>query len=116
MVAGRQGMRMEALKFSVYLGIPLVASAFFNEPETVKYFVDYFKYVEYPASPNTNIREQLEEQAMELKRLREQRKVYAKQLRDLDSLTTKNSNEGENRQNSGWWGLGWVFGSKSNWW
>lgn len=109
MVAGRHGMRLEGLKFAVYLGIPLVASCFFNEPETVRYFVDYFKFVEYPANPNTGFREQLEEQAMQRKQLMEQKEMYAKQLRDLEALGSKGRSEDEKK--NGWWRPKWIFGS-----
>jgi len=92
MVAGRQGMRLEGLKFGIYIGIPVVASALFNEPETIQWFVDYFQFVTYPApaSSSDEIRKQLEAQTKQQMLLREQKKEYSKQLNQLDQLVNKN--------------------------
>ena len=119
MVAGRQGMKLEAFKFGIYIGIPVLAAGFFNEPETVRWFVDYFQYVKYPApaSADPELRKQLKEQAEKRKLIQQQRNEYKKQLNQLDQLVTRsNDNELQNNVQSKsnqqpWWKLQWLIGS-----
>eukprot|EP00523_Entomoneis_sp_CCMP467_P003548 CAMPEP_0168741854 /NCGR_PEP_ID=MMETSP0724-20121128/12735_1 /TAXON_ID=265536 /ORGANISM="Amphiprora sp., Strain CCMP467" /LENGTH=99 /DNA_ID=CAMNT_0008789385 /DNA_START=31 /DNA_END=327 /DNA_ORIENTATION=+ len=83
MAKGRRGMMLEGWKFSIYLGIPLLASWYYSDPERQKMSADYWRYVTYPANPNVNMKEKYIEQR---KQYEEQRKVYSEQLRKLDQL------------------------------
>mmetsp|Transcript_24359 Transcript_24359/g.41373 ORF Transcript_24359/g.41373 Transcript_24359/m.41373 type:complete len:104 (-) Transcript_24359:26-337(-) len=91
MVLGRQGLWLEAWKFSVYLMVPIVASVAFNDPERQKYWADYFQFLKYPANPNTNIREQFEQQLEQYEKEKEQRKVYREQLKRLQEQAAASS-------------------------
>ena len=83
MVHGRAGMKLEAWKFGVYLIIPISASLAFNEPKIQRWAADYFQFMKYPANPNTNLREEFEELVKKREKEREQRKLYAEQVRKL---------------------------------
>lgn len=48
MVHGRAGLRLEAFKFGIYITVPLLASAMFNNPDIAQRFIDYYKFIEYP--------------------------------------------------------------------
>jgi hypothetical protein len=83
MVLGRQGMRLEAMKFSIYISIPVIASIMFNSPSTQTYWANYFQFLKYPANPNTNLKEEFEELQKKRDLVREQRKEYAEQVKKL---------------------------------
>merc|ERR1719162_71226 len=113
MVAGRKGMRLEAFKFGVYIGIPVVASGLFNDPETIRWFVDYFKFVTYPApaSSNPEFRKQLEDQTRQRKLIREQKEQYAEQLRKLDEVASSRDIQLDGKiDEKPWWQANWLFG------
>mmetsp|Transcript_14300 Transcript_14300/g.18042 ORF Transcript_14300/g.18042 Transcript_14300/m.18042 type:complete len:119 (+) Transcript_14300:97-453(+) len=116
MARGRNGFQIEAFKFTLYVGIPVVAAAVFNDPETVRWFVDHYKFVEYPATDNTRekLKKQLEEQIQERKEFELQRKEYAKQLAKLESLTTSTVNEDGNDGRGSWWRFGWFRKNQSD--
>mmetsp|Transcript_1216 Transcript_1216/g.1553 ORF Transcript_1216/g.1553 Transcript_1216/m.1553 type:complete len:109 (-) Transcript_1216:198-524(-) len=105
MVLGKQGMRLEALKFSIYILIPVVASISFNNPETQKYWADYFQYLKFPANPNTNLKEQYEELAKQRALQKEQRQEYLDQMKRLQESAQKSR---EKSEESG--------ADKKNWW
>ena len=120
MVAGRSGMKLEALKFGIYIGIPVVASALFNEPETIQWFVDYFQYIEYPvpASADSQFRQKLEAQVIHQQRQEEQRTLMKEQLQALDQLANQNKNRehqdlnSNSDSNSRWFRPRWIFGAR----
>jgi Pet100 len=83
MVHGRPGLYLEAWKFSVYIAVPIVASVYYSNPETQKYWADYWQFVKYPENPNTNVKEQIEALIQERKRQEAQGQVYREQLKQL---------------------------------
>jgi hypothetical protein len=83
MVHGRQGLRLEAWKFAVYLSLPIAASLTFNEPRVQRFCADYFQFLKYPSNPNTNLREEFEELAKKRQLEREQRKAYTDELKKM---------------------------------
>jgi hypothetical protein len=83
MVLGKQGLRLEAWKFSVYLVIPIVASVAFNNPERQKYWADYFHFLKYPANPNIGLKEEFEELRKKREQEKQQRQEYAEQMKRL---------------------------------
>lgn len=112
MAKGRTGLAIEGWKFSVYLALPLLASWYWNDPNRQKAAVDYWKFVQYPPNPNTDMRKQLEE----LKRLKEQRAVYRQQMQELQERAQQSraaaqaaAAEEEEAKKRGWWGS--LFGS-----
>ena len=76
MAKGKHGLYLEAWKFGIYLGIPLMASWYYNDPERQRAAADYWKFIQYPANPNTNMREQLED----MRKQQESRKAYREQM------------------------------------
>jgi hypothetical protein len=76
-------MRLEAMKFSIYISIPVIASIMFNSPSTQTYWANYFQFLKYPANPNTNLKEEFEELQKKRDLVREQRKEYAEQVKKL---------------------------------
>ncbi|KAL7467394.1 hypothetical protein ACHAXS_007629 [Conticribra weissflogii] len=91
MVLGRAGLRLEAQKFVVYVGIPIVASIAYNEPSVQKWSADYFQFMKYPSNPKTNLKEEFEqlqkereEQMEQEKRNRKGREEYLSQLKKLN--------------------------------
>ena len=83
MVHGKQGLRLEAWKFGVYLSLPIAASLLFNEPRIQRFCADYFQFLKYPANPNVNLREEFEELAKKRKIENEQRKAYMEELKKM---------------------------------
>jgi hypothetical protein len=104
MAKGRRGFQLEAWKFSVYIAIPIMASWWFSDPLRQKQAADYYKYVQYPANPNTNMKEQIEQ----LQKQQEQHKIYREQLKELNRQA-KRSNESlsEDSPKAGGW-LRWI--------
>eukprot|EP00543_Licmophora_paradoxa_P018530 CAMPEP_0202471776 /NCGR_PEP_ID=MMETSP1360-20130828/85717_1 /ASSEMBLY_ACC=CAM_ASM_000848 /TAXON_ID=515479 /ORGANISM="Licmophora paradoxa, Strain CCMP2313" /LENGTH=114 /DNA_ID=CAMNT_0049097991 /DNA_START=88 /DNA_END=432 /DNA_ORIENTATION=+ len=102
MVLGKQGVRLEAWKFGVYLFIPIVASIAFNDPDRQRFWADYFQFLKYPANPNTDLKEQFEELQKQKQLQKEQRKAYAEQMRKLQESAQKSrrrqNGEGEEQQ------------------
>ena len=83
MVHGKQGMRLEAFKFSVYLIIPISASLTFNDPRVQEWAANYFQFLKYPANPNTNLKEEFEDLLKKKREEKEQRRIYAEQIQKL---------------------------------
>ena len=77
MVKGRQGFYLEAWKFGVYVSIPVIASAYFSDPQTIKEQAKYWKFIEYPENPNTNVRQKI------LKLAKEKEERARKIIQDL---------------------------------
>ena len=107
---------MEAWKFAVYISIPVIASVYFSDPETQKKSADYWKFIEYPESPNTNVRQKIRELAKEKSEKNAQSLVYQKQLQELQRAAQRSSsfNYDENcddddssdvpEKGKSWWG------------
>lgn len=85
MAKGRNGFKLEAWKFGVYLAIPLAASWYYNDPVRQRETADYWQYMKYPANPNTNMKEQIEE----LRQKSQQRQVYRDQMKELNKQAQK---------------------------
>ena len=83
MVKGRGGMYLEAWKFGVYVSIPVIASAYFSNPETLKQQAEYWKFIEYPENPNTNVRQKIQKLVKEKEDQKEQRAEYQRQIQEL---------------------------------
>ena len=83
MAKGRQGFLLEGWKFAIYLGIPITASIYYNNPEHQKMSADYWQYVKYPANPSTGWKEQIELMQSQQK----QREAYRQQLQQLNEST-----------------------------
>ena len=107
MVLGRQGLKLEAWKFGIYLIVPISASLTFNNPDVQRYCADYFQFLKYPANPNTNLKEEFEELRKKREADREQRKEYAKQVRRLQESAQRRRLEEERKVTEGgrWWNL-----------
>ena len=96
MVLGRKGMRLEAYKFGLYISVPIFASIIFNEPEVQKWCADcadYFKFLMYPANPNTNLREEFEQLAKQRELEKEKRAKYAEEVQRMQD-NARRSREG----------------------
>lgn len=110
MAKGRTGLWIEAWKFSVYLALPILASAYYNDPARQKASIDYWKYIQYPANPNTDMRKQIEE----LKKQKEQRQAYRQQMQELQERAERSREqqqkaleEEEAAKKRGWWTSLW---------
>mmetsp|Transcript_14315 Transcript_14315/g.15940 ORF Transcript_14315/g.15940 Transcript_14315/m.15940 type:complete len:118 (-) Transcript_14315:137-490(-) len=108
MVLGKSGMRLEGLKFSVYIMIPVVSSIFFNDPENQRYWADYFQYLKYPASPNTNLKEEFEELTRKRELQKHQRKEYLDQLKQLQESAQRSRKDraaaiSDEKERNRWW-------------
>ncbi|MGK3756379.1 MAG: hypothetical protein ACI8RD_008690, partial [Bacillariaceae sp.] len=91
MVKGRPGFYLEAWKFGVYISIPVFASFYFSDPETIKKQADYWKFIEYPENPNTNVKQKIQEIAKEKEKQKEQRLAYQRQLQELNRAAQRSS-------------------------
>lgn len=89
MALGKTGMRLEAWKFGIYLFIPIAASVYFNDPERQRYWADYFQFLKYPSSPNTNLKSQFEDLVEQQEKQKQQRDEYAEQMRKLQESAQK---------------------------
>ena len=110
MAKGKTGLYIEGWKFGVYLALPLFASWYYNDPARQKASVDYWKYVQYPPNPNTDMRKQI----AEMKKQKEQREAYRQQMQELQERA-KRSRDAQKQQEEeeaaakkrGWWGNLW---------
>ena len=93
MVHGRQGMKLEAFKFSVYILIPVGASLTFNDPNVQRWAADYFQFLKYPANPNTNLKGEFEALVEKTKKEKEARREYAAQMQKLQEGAQKRAQE-----------------------
>ncbi|GFH61828.1 hypothetical protein CTEN210_18304 [Chaetoceros tenuissimus] len=116
MVHGRQGMKLEAFKFSVYILIPIGASLTFNDPNVQRWAADYFQFLKYPANPNTNLKGEFEALVEKNRKEKEARREYAAQMQKLQEGAQKRrieeqlaESEGEKK---GWWRFNWLRRSK----
>lgn len=91
MVKGRKGFYLEAWKFCVYVSIPVIASAYFSDPETIKQQAEYWRFIEYPENPNTNVRQKILKLAKEKEEEREQHMAYQLQLQELQRAADRSS-------------------------
>ena len=89
MVHGRAGLYLEAWKFSVYISIPVIASVYYSNPETQKYWADYWQFIKYPENPNVNVKQQIEELIKERQKQEESSKVYQQQLQQLQQAANR---------------------------
>ena len=114
MAKGRQGFYLEAWKFAVYVSIPVVASAYFSDPKTIKQQAEYWKFIEYPENPNTNVRQKIQKLIKEKEEQREQRDAYRQQLQELQRAAARssslNSYSDEDEDPSG------RDGERKSWW
>jgi hypothetical protein len=83
MAKGAKGLYLEGWKFSVYLALPLLASWYYNDPLRQQASVEYWKYVQYPPNPNTDLRKRVLEDQAKQKEQREQREAYRQQMQAL---------------------------------
>jgi Pet100 len=104
MVLGKQGMRLEAFKFSLYIGIPIIASVAFNNTDVQKYWADYFQFLKYPANPNIGLKEQFEELQKQRQMQQEQLQEYAEQMKRLQESAQRSREMKEEAatKRSGW--------------
>jgi hypothetical protein len=111
MAKGRPGMFLEGWKFAVYMAIPLGASWYFNDPARQRDSADYWQYMKYPANPNTNMKEQIEE----LRQKQTQRTVYQEQMRELQKQAQRSreaaDSDDDDQEKRGW--LRWIGLGKS---
>jgi len=107
MVHGRQGFKLEAWKFAVYLIIPIGASMAFNEPKVQEVCADYFQFLKYPASPNVNLREEFEELQEKRRLEKEQRQAYADQVQKLQESAQQGRREDEVESGRKGWSRWW---------
>lgn len=83
MVHGKQGLKLEAFKFGIYILIPVSASLTFNDPRVQRWAADYFQFLKYPSNPNTNLKQEFEELLKKKQEEKEQRRIYTEQLQKL---------------------------------
>lgn len=110
MAKGRQGLYLEAWKFGVYISIPVIASAYFSDPNTIKEQAEYWKFIEYPENPNTNVRQKIQKLAKEKEQQREQRMAYQRQLQALQSSAARSSSMSDNEEEED------LSGRRLSWW
>mmetsp|Transcript_15533 Transcript_15533/g.35799 ORF Transcript_15533/g.35799 Transcript_15533/m.35799 type:complete len:133 (+) Transcript_15533:328-726(+) len=113
MVKGRQGLYLEAWKFGVYISIPVIASVYFSDPNTIKKQADYWRFIEYPENPNTNVKQKIQELAKEKEEQRAQRMAYQRQLQELQRAAKRSSSvtfddDGDNSKG--------IEGKRRSWW
>ena len=120
MVKGRQGLMLEAWKFGVYISIPVFASAYYSDPKTIKEQAEYWKFIEYPENPNTNVRQKIQKLAKEKEEQREQRMAYQKQLQELQRSAERSSSMGQfddednlSERRGSWWRR-WLGGGEDS--
>lgn len=97
MVKGTKGLYLEAYKFGIYVGIPILATFYFADPIRQKRSADYWQYVKYPANPNVGMKEQLQK----LREQREQQKEYRQKLVELNEQaqrTTDATSDGSKKE------------------
>ena len=92
MVHGRQGFKLEAFKFGIYIFIPIIASFGFNNTTVQQTCADYFQFLKYPANPNTRLKEEFEDIVRKSELEKEQRKKYLDQLRELNESAQRSTN------------------------
>ena len=118
MVKGRAGLYLEAWKFGVYITVPIFASVYYSNPETQKYWSEYYQFVKYPENPNTNVKEQIEQLIQEKKLQKEQSQQYRDQLQQLQAAASRSKQyrsepppDGDHDSASWWRRVGrWVTG------
>ena len=108
MAKGKTGLYIEGWKFGVYLAMPLLASWYYNDPQRQKAAVEYWKFVQYPANPNTDMRKQMQE----LKKQKEQRAAYRQQMQELQERAQRSrqaavEQKAEAAKKQGWWASLW---------
>lgn len=115
MVHGRAGFRLEALKLSFYIGLPVAATILVNDPSNVRWMIDYFQYIRYPPSITGEDDEPLVDKInREFKRRAEERgavQSYQEQVRKLDDLENERRARLTENENSGG-GIWTWFGFK----
>lgn len=119
MVKGRKGLYLEAWKFGVYISIPIFASVYYSNPETQRYWADYWQFIKYPENPNTNVKEKIQELITQKELKAEQANVYKEQLRELQQAAERSrkfQEEPGNGSAPSWWRRAgrWVVGSKKD--
>ena len=117
MVHPKSKFYLEAWKFGIYVSIPIIASIYYSDPETQRYWADYWQYIKYPENPNTNVREKIKQLAEEKELQREQRLAYQEQLQRLQQAaerSTKIQDEEIKEVPIPWWRRAgkWFSGSK----
>lgn len=99
MSKGGKGLYLEAWKFGVYISIPVIASVFFTDPETLKKSADYWRFIEYPENPNTNVRQKIQELIKEKEEQKAQRMAYQEQLKELQRAAQRSSSTNDDYDN-----------------
>lgn len=112
MAKGKSGLWIEGWKFSIYLALPLLASWYYNDPNRQKESVDYWKFVQYPSNPNTDMRKQI----AEMQKQKEQREAYRQQMQELQEQARRSREAAAAQQaeeaaaaaaKKGWWRSVW---------
>jgi Pet100 len=94
MVKGKQGLYLEAWKFSIYISLPIIATVYHSNPETQKYWADYWRFITYPENPNTNVKQKIQELAQQKQEQREQHLAYQQQLQALQQSAERSAKYG----------------------
>jgi len=116
MVKGRPGLYLEAWKFGVYVSIPVIASVYFSDPMTIKKSADYWKFIEYPENPNTNVRQKIQKLAKEKEEKREQQMAYTLQLEELQRAAARSSSMNDNDYDEDEDDSSDIPGRRRSWW
>ena len=118
MVKGKKGLYLEAWKFSVYISLPIIASVYHANPETQKKWADYYKFIQYPENPNTNVKQKIQALAKEKEEKREQHLAYQRQLQALQASAERSRNydaaSDDNEKPSVWDRIGGWFARSSS--
>uniref|UniRef100_A0A7S3P8D0 Uncharacterized protein n=1 Tax=Amphora coffeiformis TaxID=265554 RepID=A0A7S3P8D0_9STRA len=111
MAKGKAGLWLEGWKFSIYLALPLFASVYYNDPKRQQAAIDYWKYVQYPANPNTDMRKQI----AEMQKQKEQREAYRQQMQELQERAKRSREQpAEDTPKRGWWRALWSSKKESS--
>ena len=116
MVSGRQGLYLEAWKFGVYISIPIFASVYYSDPETQKYWADYWQFIKYPENPNTNVREKIQDLVKDKERMAAQREAYKQQLQSLQQSANRTQEFARNEEAAAAAAAGDSSSSQKSWW
>lgn len=103
----------------MYITIPIAASIYYSNPETQRYWADYWQFIKYPENPNTNVKEKIQQLAKEKELQREQRLAYQQQLQRLQEAAERSAKYGDEAppdvNSPSWWRRAgnWIIGNRS---
>mmetsp|Transcript_11323 Transcript_11323/g.14787 ORF Transcript_11323/g.14787 Transcript_11323/m.14787 type:complete len:120 (-) Transcript_11323:451-810(-) len=119
MVHGRAGFKLEAAKFGLYIGLPILATISVNDPDNVRWMIDYFQYIKYPPTENVGsdeepLADKINNEIRRRLKEKEAMEQYREQVKQLGTLENERNarmkTAEESSKGNGIWG--W-FGYKN---